>query len=282
MKNSVNHALVAKEKNNLSIAILIIACMFSPISRVKAQDQYMPLLDKTSWTTVAYGYEPPTMAYIYRPIRDTLIGDKTHRVLKKYAINLNDAVVYPDVVPGTTTTYFYEDTENKQVYQYSGYYKQDILVYDFNLKLGDRLPITDSLRLSSEYALFTLDNISTIENVGCTRKVYTFKHETDSIVWIEGIGNYVDFTTPYAIKNAYSSRILCVQKDNETLYDSGNFQGYTCESVHSIYNNQSQEAISTIRSGTPSASKILRDGQIYILRGDKTYTLQGQEKVLIQ
>ena len=32
----------------------------------------------------------------------------------------------------------------------------------------------------------------------------------------------------------------------------------------------------------PSATKILRDGQIYILRGDKTYTLQGQEKVLIQ
>ena len=25
------------------------------------------------------------------------------------------------------------------------------------------------------------------------------------------------------------------------------------------------------------ATKILRDGQIYILRGDKTYTLQGQE-----
>lgn len=32
----------------------------------------------------------------------------------------------------------------------------------------------------------------------------------------------------------------------------------------------------TLNSDTP-CTKVLRDGQIYILRGDKTYTLQGQE-----
>jgi len=37
------------------------------------------------------------------------------------------------------------------------------------------------------------------------------------------------------------------------------------------------QAIETIESNNVNSSKILRNGQIYILRGDKTYTLQGQE-----
>jgi len=40
---------------------------------------------------------------------------------------------------------------------------------------------------------------------------------------------------------------------------------------------QSTTGIDGIYSNKPSAIKILRNGQIYILRGDKTYTLQGQE-----
>ena len=40
---------------------------------------------------------------------------------------------------------------------------------------------------------------------------------------------------------------------------------------------QSTTGIDGIYSNKPSAIKILRNGQIYIIRGDKTYTLQGQE-----
>ena len=245
-----------------------------PMKLEKIENNYMPLLDKTSWTKIAYGFEPPTMGYIYEPIGDTLIGNKTHRVLKKYSIDLPDAIVYPDVTPGTSTTYFYEDIENGKVYQYSGYYKEDLLVYDFNLKIGDKLP-TDS-RMYAD-TMFRLENISTIENSGYTRKVYTFKHGTDSIVWIEGIGNYVDFTIPYALRHSESIRLLCVQKDDETVYDTGNFQGYTCESIHSIYNDLSHEDILNTHTDTPSASKILRDGHLYILRKGKVYTITGKK-----
>ena len=38
------------------------------------------------------------------------------------------------------------------------------------------------------------------------------------------------------------------------------------QDIETITNNQS-----------PITNKILRNGQIYILRGDKTYTIQGQE-----
>ena len=40
--------------------------------------------------------------------------------------------------------------------------------------------------------------------------------------------------------------------------------------------NNPIESVETIPSDTPSASKQLRDGHIFILRGDKTYTLTGQ------
>ncbi|MBR1515946.1 MAG: hypothetical protein IJ621_04265 [Paludibacteraceae bacterium] len=42
---------------------------------------------------------------------------------------------------------------------------------------------------------------------------------------------------------------------------------------------EASEAIEIVNSGNAHnmTNKLVRDGQIYILRGDKTYTLQGQE-----
>ena len=234
-------------------------------------------MDNTSWTMISYSFEPPTMAYVYKIFGDTLIGDKTHYILKKYTINVNDGVVYPDVTSGTTTKYFYEDIENKQVYQYSDYYKRDILIYDFNVKLGDKLPTTDSLRISMD-TLFTLEDISSFENAGYSRKIFTFKHgTTDSIVWIEGIGNYVDFSIPYALKKSVSSRILCVQNKNQTIYDTGDFQGHTCETIETIINNFSQGDVVNAGLTSFSAHKIFRDGHLYIKVRDMMITIDGRK-----
>jgi len=42
---------------------------------------------------------------------------------------------------------------------------------------------------------------------------------------------------------------------------------------------EDEQGIEDVNADTPTkARKILRDGQIFILRGDKTYTLQGQIK----
>ena len=38
-----------------------------------------------------------------------------------------------------------------------------------------------------------------------------------------------------------------------------------------------EEAIEEVDTHLPQVSKLLRDGQILILRGDKTYTVTGQE-----
>lgn len=239
-------------------------------------NKYLPLLENTYWTTISYYFEPPTMASIYANIGDTLIGEKKHNIIKQYVINVNDATVNPDLNPSVTTFYMYEDIESKRVYQYDESYKRDVLMYDFSVQIGDKMPI-DSIRRMTTDTLFVLKDISDIENSGYTRKQFTFVHGTsDSIVWVEGIGNYTNFTIPYATKRPEMSRILCVQKDDNTVYDTGIFKGKTCEDIEDIFNNYN--AISETKYIHPSSvTKILRNSQIYILRGDKTYTLQGIE-----
>ena len=171
----------------------------------------------------------------------------------------------------------YEDIANRQVYQYSDYYQRDILLYDFNVSIGDKMPI-DSVRNMTSDTLFVLKDISDIENSGYTRKQYTFVHGTsDSIVWVEGIGNYTNFTIPYAVKRSDISRILCVQKDDNVVYDTGIFKGKNCDEIKEIFEDN-YNAIPEIKYVQPSsATKILRDGQLLIIRDEKTFTVTGQE-----
>ena len=243
----------------------------------KSQEDYLSLMDNTSWTTISYGFEPPVMAYIYRSIGDTLIDEKTHRVIKQYVINVNDATIYPDVNPSVTTFYMYEDIANRQVYQYSDYYQRDILLYDFNVSIGDKMPI-DPVRNMTSDTLFVLKDISDIENSGYTRKQYTFVHGTsDSIVWVEGIGNYTNFTIPYAAKRSDILRILRIKKEDNVVYDTGIFKGKTCDEIKEIFEDN-YNAIPEIKYVQPSSTtKLLRDGQILILRGENIYDICGRQ-----
>lgn len=55
-----------------------------------------------------------------------------------------------------------------------------------------------------------------------------------------------------------------------------NSAGNVIDTKTGTFTTNGLEAIDDINAATP-ATKIIRDGQIYILRGDKTYTLTGQE-----
>ena len=95
----------------------------------------------------------------------------------------------------------------------------------------------------------------------------------ESVVWIEGVGHQEG--TPISNEMCLGCTggepkavILCAYKDGEQVYSSRFTKWYDCYYMQDL-------PITT--TDTPSASKIIRDGQIFILRGDKTYTLQGQE-----
>lgn len=233
---------------------------------VNTDSDYIPLLENSLWINISYGFEPPTIATISRYIGDTLIGEKFYKIIKKTGINVDEAMVSPNPMD---IKFMYENREQKRVYVYNEYEKKDVLIYDFSLQIGDKHP---------EDASYILRDISKISNSGYVRNSYSFVNAlSDTIVWIEGVGNYTDFLSSTAIKHKDVARILCVHKEGETIYDTGSFRGKTCEDVQQIYNNNTQEATENIPDESPSATKLLRDGQVLIKRNGHTYTVTGQE-----
>ena len=95
------------------------------------------------------------------------------------------------------------------------------------------------------------------------------------VFWIEGIGSAVGpcgDDCPLGWVGCAGLSVLCAYKNGEQVYASGLSKQYGCE-----YNYDPFNSISWVQSSDAQCSKILRNGQILILRGDRTYTLTGQE-----
>lgn len=231
-------------------------------------DDYMPLFDHTTWIRVHHNIgDSRVWASVYKNAGDSIFNGKKYRVIKAREIYVEE----PTFDSNEWINLFYEDVENKRTYVYDDSRQKDRLLYDFSVQVGDRLP--SDLYESN----FILKDISTIDNSGYTRKQYTFVHEADTIIWIEGIGNYCDFTRPNHRKFD-EVKMLCVKTDNETVYDSEGFVEKTCDDVNQIYEDLlSREAVEEIHIPNPSAIKILRDNQIIIERNGHTYTIMGAE-----
>ena len=139
------------------------------------------------------------------------------------------------------------------------------MLYDFSLRIGDLLP---------NYSEYTLVEISNIENSGHTRKQYVFTNAlSDSIIWIEGIGNNTDFLNPIAINHPNISKLLCVHNNDNVVYENGTFREYSCDNIDAIFEKQSIENPLLQNS---SAHKVLRDGQVLIHKENKKYTINGK------
>jgi hypothetical protein len=116
-------------------------------------------------------------------------------------------------------------------------------------------------------------------------KKWTFDN---GIEYVEGIGS---FGTCYAhndfyqlIVNApltsdvYSQQIVCVSKNGQLLYkmDDAEMERLNTECMCDVEKNWSDTWCD--HGYMPAgAHKIIKDGQVLILRNGKTYTMQGQE-----
>ena len=236
---------------------------YSRTKKDSITNDYMPLLNNTQWISMSYGFEPPVVATILKQIGDTLIDGKIYSIIKTSYVNVDNAI---NMHSNGKHRYLYEDVLMKQIYEYDQYTKKNILLYDFSLEVGDTMFSNTKYRLS---------DISYVNNSGYTRKQYTFTHTSlsDSIIWIEGIGNNIDLFNPTAINCPEISRIVCVQNIYETVYNTGDFRGYTCDDIDAIPELQEIDTIGL----SSLVTKVLRNGQVLILRNGKTYTMQGQE-----
>ena len=205
--------------------------------------------------------------YKYRMTTDTVINamryvkiEKNHQYqgALREDNNANIYVVYPD-------------------------YQQECLLYAFNAQIGDTLkntcmgdltvidirPTTPrTFILDAEYEIYDDEEV---EHTGH----WDFE-------WIEGIGysmgnpvRYGGFL-PGSIHELDSDVImLCAYKNGEQVFKSEHADYFGCE--YYLHDDHLTDIPMTVPDTLSSATKILRDGQLYILREGKTYTVTGQE-----
>lgn len=161
---------------------------------------------------------------------------------------------------------------------------REYLLYDFDVELGDTVYAFDGSYAGIDSMGIDWPNqymwvVEGVEKIDKRRHVYVIggqmKHQAE---WIEGIGTkHVLFENNYedASGGVTSTYALCAADS------AGNILYSFDTRRDGIRNNcpdwEIIEALDHVPSDTYVASKILRNGQLFIRRGDKTYTAAGLE-----
>jgi hypothetical protein len=182
-------------------------------------------------------------------------------------------------------------TENKQVYFY--YDNTEHLLYDFGAQVGDRLQVFPGIDNYNRYDNKSYTHVVTrreyledgrikLTSIPFTSYDLPIPDVIDednyrSVIWIEGVGataGIVHNNINYCPGDP-TDWLLCAYHNNECRYatDDPEYAPLGC-----VYNEGDViNAVENVSPSIPSAQKIIKDGQIYILRNGKTYTMQGQE-----
>lgn len=121
----------------------------------------------------------------------------------------------------------------------------------------------NKLKTGAQYSTWTSGNTA---NLDATGKELTIQKQSD--------GTYT-----FSFADGADTRYLALNAtagNDYFAYYKGTNQIYRLTLVKEGGNGSTVD-IENVVIDHPTATKVLRDGQIFILRGDKTYTLQGQE-----
>ena len=177
--------------------------------------------------------------------KDTIINGRSYRLIKN-TIPLrqtSDSILMYDITART-----------------------EVLIYNFALQAGDSIELLEDVfdGLPRRYAKVVKTDTIVLSNGMKARRIeyeQTYPRHID----IEYVGD--------------SQRGILGPLDNmfqETLLT----RFYDGDEV--IYVNYQAESLEPIQHIADSTSRLFHNGQIFILRGDKIYTIQGQEVTLIQ
>ena len=136
-----------------------------------------------------------------------------------------------------------------------------LIEFTQNFKYTFRYCALTSLTLGSSVKLIE-DDVLGGQGRRSTITCYSLRPPT---VYTGGVfHNQLDFST-----------IVYVPAESLSAYKAHDYWGMY--DVRPITAPEAIEDVTCDKSNTNSVHKLVRDGQVYILRGDKTYTLQGQE-----
>lgn len=136
------------------------------------------------------------------------IGNDTLINSKLYGFLIDTVYAYGNIF-SFQVGFIREDTGIKKTYLISQYSKDEILLYDFSLKIGDVFNVK-----SNWGGDFTVTNIDSIVYMGQKRLTISLSNGYLSIDWIEGIGSKQGFL----YTNYYHGTLLCLKSNSELLF----------------------------------------------------------------
>ena len=196
---------------------------------------------------------------------------------------------------------WYLREENDKILVYSEIQKKDLVLYDFTLELGDTLTTLNLVTPEFleyegivgivDYPLSDYDYTYPIDTLVVTElsketlldgKEYTRWKFSDGTVYVEGIGSMSEtffhhiadhLPVPVSYLGSY---LVCVSKNGKLLYqmDDVEMERLGAECLCEGYVDTSVETKITPNT---NASKLIQDGQLFILRDSRTYNVMGME-----
>lgn len=210
--------------------------------------QYRPfIMDGTcEWIiNSAYGYDG------YKEIisnKDTLILGKTYKQIFISPCGRPNEKKYAGAIREEGKQIFFIDTW----YADGSVLKPERMIYDFNLKEGDRLEYEGGYPSLNTLELWVL-HIDTILMEGIARRKIYFG-SSDNDIWIEGIGSKYVLTHPFpSIQTGFNPVLAGVWQNGKSLYC-----GYrcTCDQLSSIADHKSTDGFHILKN--PVENRLLQ------------------------
>ena len=178
---------------------------------------YIPLLDNQNEWHFTNCYEGGCLTDIYYTNGDTIVNNKTHKILDGFHYISRSFLLS-------------ENVEQKKVYltKITANHIDEYLLYDFSLGEGDTFEMKNPISpFPTEGGLFVLDSIRQVPIwEGELRKHFYFSpHESNTIssqkaIWVEGVGSLSMINAPGGYPNINGVGLLNCFFKNGTLFYS--------------------------------------------------------------
>ena len=216
------------------------------------------------------GPDKQVATYRYQLMQDTVVDGQTYTVLNCKAtaepntLNLDLGMV--------------RFADDKKVY--ANYGGTEYLVYDFSVQVDDTLDVLINA-WGDDTQKCLVHNVSIDEESNrtiVTLYVYDeydgvfIKDDFFAIKWIEGVGSENGFFEGVEkfVDGGGAKHLFCAYQGDELKYTGPFYENYGCE-----YNTATN--VEDVTTPTSPFSKILHNGQLFILRDGKTYNVMGVE-----
>ncbi len=209
-----------------SIALFVILLFFSGKMVFGQTTNY--LADGSKWRINSVGLSLTTPCwtegkYVVEIVGDSVIGGLTykhliyHGVMSENPINPQPGVICNSDYTFSYTYGFVRQT-GKKVYSYDLVHSVDTLLFDFDLQVGDTLPLTI---INSDTAI-TVTAITNFQVGNETRSIFNLSlNSGGSVKLIEGIGHDKGFLGTMQPFEFFESELICYSRNDTTYYDNG-------------------------------------------------------------